>query len=132
MKYFSAYFWICLTIFTLNQLVEKAGIFIPYVHSYLDDTLAPGIVMGFALAFQQQLTFRNKSYVFSIGHIIFFVVWYALLFELVFPYFDPRHYADVMDVVAYALGGMLFYKTGNRPSYKLLLKPYQSLSAEKR
>ncbi len=116
MKYFSAYFWICLTLFTLNQLVEKAGIFIPYVHSYLDDTLAPGIVLGFALAFQQQLTFRNKSYVFSMGHVVFFVVWYALLFEVVFPYFDPRHHADILDVAAYSLGAILYYYLGNRSS----------------
>ncbi len=131
MRYFSTYFWICLILFTINQFVEKAGIFIPYIHSYLDDTLAPGIVLGFALAFQQQLTFRAKAYIFSIGHILFFVVWYALLFEIVFPYFDPRHHADIMDVFAYSIGGFLFYKLGNLTTAKLLLKPYRSLSAEK-
>ena len=121
MQFFSAYFWICLFLFTINQFVEKAGIFIPYIHSYLDDTLAPGIVLGFALTFQQQLTFRDKTYVFSIGHVIFFVIWYALLFEVVFPYFDTRHHADVMDVVAYGIGGWLFYRYGNNPAPSTLL-----------
>lgn len=114
MKYFSTYFWSCLLLFTTNQLLEKAGVFIPFVHSYLDDILTPGIVLGFALAFQQQLTYRNKDYLFSIGHIVFFVAWYSLLFELVFPYFDPRHHADALDIVAYTLGGALFLYWGNR------------------
>ncbi len=119
MKYFSTYFWLCLTIFTINQLVEKAGIVIPFVHSYLDDLLAPGIVLGFTLAFQQQLTFRDKSYVFSVWHIVFFVLWYALLFEVVFPYFDQRHHADIWDVLAYSTGGCLYYYLGNKAALKL-------------
>lgn len=116
MKFFSKYFWICLGLFTLNQLVEKAGIHLPFIHSYLDDLLAPGIVLGFALAFQQQLTFRNSSYRFGWGHALVFVVWYSLLFEVVFPSYDPRHHADIWDVVAYSVGTLVFMKWGNQQS----------------
>lgn len=129
MRFFSLYFWFSFSLFTINQLVEKAGIVIPYVHSYLDDLLAPGIVLGFALAFQQQFTFRSKTYILAKGHVIFFVFWYALLFEVVFPYFDARHHADPLDVVAYTVGGILYFKLGNLKVKKLLLKPYGHWSA---
>lgn len=122
MYYFSKYFWITLIIFTCNQLLEEAGIFIPWIHSYLDDLLAAGIVLGFTLTFQQQLTFRNKNYIFSAGHAIFFVIWYSLLFEVVLPHYDARHHADILDVAAYTAGSFLFMALGNKPAPKLILK----------
>ena len=120
MHYFSKYFWITFTLFTVNQLLEEAGIFIPWIHSYLDDLLAAGIVLGFTLTFQQQLTFRNNNYRFSAGHAIFFVIWYSLLFEVVLPHFDARHHADILDVVAYIAGSFLFMALGNKPAQKLI------------
>lgn len=119
MKYFSSYFWFSLITFTINQLIEKLGVVIPIIHSYLDDLLCPGIVLGFALAFQQQLTFRNKDYTFSKWHAIVFVVWYSFLFELLFPYFDKRHHSDFLDIIAYTIGSFAFMKLGNKGSNDL-------------
>jgi hypothetical protein len=121
-KVFSPYFYFCLVLFTLNQFIEKAGIFIPFVHSYLDDLLSAGIVMGFALSIQQQLTFKKPDYIFSAWHSVVYVVWYSLLFEWLFPTFDSRHHADVWDIVAYALGAFAFHQLGNRPVPKLLFR----------
>ncbi len=120
MRYFTKYFWLCLSLFTLNQVLEKAGIFIPLVHSYLDDVLAPGIVLGFVLGFQQQITYRNRGFVFSAWHAVVFVVWYSLIFEVLLPVLDPRHHADPWDVVAYTAGSVLFMVIGNKPTRKLL------------
>lgn len=120
MRYFSVFFWITLGLFTANQFLEKAGVFIPYLHSYLDDVLCPGIVLGFALSFQQQLTFRDKNYTLGIGHLLVFVIWYSLLFEVIFPWEDPRHHSDLWDVAAYSFGAILFHKFGNRPAQRLM------------
>ena len=118
--YFSKYFWICSILFLVNQVVEGAGVIIPYVHAYLDDLLCPGIVMGIALFVQQQLSFRNLLYTFSYKHLIFFVLWYSLLFEVVFPAFDTRHFADLVDVVAYTAGSFGFYRWGNNPAFRFI------------
>jgi hypothetical protein len=114
MRFFSPFFWICLVTFSLNQGIEKAGIHIPYVHAYLDDLLTAGIVMGFALFVQQQFTYKKVNYIFSSWHSVVFVVWYALLFEVVFPSYDARHHADLLDVAAYALGAVGFHFWGNK------------------
>ncbi len=119
MKYFSRYFWFCLSLFVFNQGLEKAGIFIPFVHSYLDDLLCPGIVLGFALSFQQQITYRSALYRFSKWYALIFVLWYSLLFEIVFPSFDSRHHSDVWDVLAYSIGTIGFMNWGNASAPQL-------------
>lgn len=115
MRFFSPFFWICTLLFTANQGIEKLHIHIPYVHAYLDDLLTAGIVLGFALFVQQQFTYKNKDYTFSVWHSVVFVVWYALLFEVLFPSYDARHHADALDVVAYAIGALGFHYFGNKP-----------------
>lgn len=121
MAIFSTYFWFSLIIFLVNQLLEHNGIFIPYVHSYLDDVLCAGIVLGFTLPIMQHLVFQDRSYRFGPWHLLCFVIWYSLLFEVIFPWEDPRHYADIWDVLAYAVGTLLFHFLGNRPTARLLI-----------
>lgn len=122
MRYLSPYFWVTLILFTLNQLIERAGYPIPWVHAYLDDLLCPGIVLGFALFFQQQFTFRNKDYLFGKGHALVFVVWYSVLFEVLFPIWDSRHHRDPWDVLAYAAGTLFFMWLGNKSGKGLMFK----------
>lgn len=121
MKFFSKIFWISLLIFVLNQVIEANGIFIPYVHSYLDDVLCSPIVLGFGLFVQQQFTYRNLKYVLTVPMIVLFVAWYALIFEVFLPYSSARFHADWVDVLAYAVGAYFFWKLGNRPASKFLL-----------
>ncbi len=111
---FSYYFWLCSVVFIINQLVEKLGLFIPFVHSYLDDIVCPGIVLGFALFVQQHFTYRVANYRLPLSHILFFVVWYSFLFELLFPLWDNRHHADALDILAYGGGAFWFYYFGNK------------------
>lgn len=96
---------------------------IPWVHSYLDDVMCPGIVLGFALFIQQQFTFRHANYQFGWGQTGFFVLWYSLLFEVLFPLWDSRHYSDPWDVLAYSLGAVLFMRYGNRGTLRLIQIP---------
>lgn len=116
---FSKYFWICSILFTINQVVEYLGLKIYLIHSYLDDLLCPGIVLGFTLFVQQQFTYKSVYYVFKSANIIVFVVWYSLLFELIFPSFDQRHHADIIDILMYMVGSFVFYYKGNNKGAKL-------------
>jgi hypothetical protein len=125
----SRFFWFCLILFTVNQFIERAGIFIPIVHSYLDDLLCAGIVLGTALFVQQQLTFKHPEYTLPIKNLVFFVVWYSFLFEVLFPSMDKRHHADPWDILAYVIGTWLFATFGNKPVKELLL--FKNLKGKK-
>lgn len=107
-------------------MIERLGYPIPWAHAYLDDLLCPGIVLGFALFFQQQFTFRNPGYRFSFGHALFFVGWYSLLFEVLFPIWDQRHFSDPWDVVAYSVGTLFFMRWGNLKGKGLAAHPLLS------
>ncbi|WP_417588351.1 hypothetical protein [Owenweeksia hongkongensis] len=127
MTYFSKIFWVSLFTFVLNQIIEVSGIFIPYVHSYLDDVLCSPIVLGFGLFVQQQFTYRNLQYTLTIPMIILFVAWYALIFEVFLPYSSSSFHADWLDVLAYAFGALLFWRFGNNPASKFLFSKNRSL-----
>ncbi len=121
MFYFSKLFWITFLLFAFNQLLERLGMKVYFLYSYLDDLLCPPIVLGFTLFVQQQFTYRKRDYKFSTKALIFFWLWYSFLFEYVFPLVDKRHYSDPWDVLMYALGVLLFSKFGNRETTSSLL-----------
>lgn len=114
-RWFSPYFWFCLSLFTANQLLERFYK-IPILYSYLDDLMAPGIVLGFALFFFQKVFPADPTYRLDAFMLISFLVLYAILFEVVFPYTDPRHTSDYWDILAYGIGTLAFRIWGNRNS----------------
>lgn len=111
---FSRLFWISSILFSLHQIVEKWWS-IPWVHAYLDDILAPCIVLGLALAFFQNVFPADPDFRIPKYWILIFIIWYALLFEWYFPSIDSRHFSDPYDILAYTVGGILFAWLGNRP-----------------
>lgn len=113
-KQFSRFWYVATALFTLNQLLEKIGVHIKYVHAYLDDFLAPTIVMGIALFVQQNWIYKNSKYVFPISYGIFFVIWYSFLFEFLFPMLDSRHHSDPWDILAYSIGTFIYYRLANK------------------
>lgn len=114
MARFSWFFWLCLALFTSHQLIELWWS-IPWVHAYLDDILAPSIVLGFALFFFQNIFPADPKFTLHWSWILLFVLWYSLLFEWYFPAQDARHYADPFDILAYMFGAILFFFFGNKP-----------------
>jgi hypothetical protein len=112
-SWFSNYFWFSFLLFTANQILERFYK-IPWLYSYLDDLLAPGIVLGFSLFFFQKVFPADKEFRLDDKLLISFLVLYSLLFELIFPWTDPRHTADYWDILAYAIGTLAFRFLGNR------------------
>jgi hypothetical protein len=120
MKHFSLFFWFCLIVFTANQYLEHFYT-VPYLHAYLDDILCAPIVLGAALGFFQKLL-DSPEYTLPLGYVIFFGFWYALYFEFIYPSYDLRHHQDFYDLLAYALSCYLFFKFGNKPKVKKVVK----------
>ena len=102
-----------LALFLLNRWIESRGLsFIP-VRSWLDDVLVLPLALGFALWIHRRR--RGGSWTIPMFQVIVAVVLYALVFELVLPSYLDSAVADPLDVVAYAVGGVLFQLLLNRP-----------------
>ena len=98
----------CTTLFLFNQLLEAQGIYLPFVHAYLDDLLVMPIFFSITLT-GMRLLYQNPHGRLSKIQIILGTLWIALLFEGIFPLYKENHYADPWDVLAYAIGAAFFY-----------------------
>jgi len=98
----------------INQLLERSGIFIPIVHSYLDDLLCFPIVLTTGLAAYRMLH-QQPNYVLSHWQVWPAVGIYAVVFEVVLPSYSQVYTADVVDVIAYVIGALVFMKWINTP-----------------
>lgn len=112
---FSPFSLFCLLLFTFNQWIERWQA-LPFAHAYLDDLLAPGVVLGIALSFIRYPVLKDPDFQMPLSSILLFLIIYSLLFEVIFPLNDPRHHSDPFDIFAYALGSWLFFKFGNKPA----------------
>jgi hypothetical protein len=101
-------FIIAVLLFLLNQVLERTGVFLPYVHSYLDDLLCMPVTLTMAL-FLQQKFMRSPDYVFSKNHVAVVVIFYAIFFEVWLPEHSAHYTSDPLDAIAYAAGGLVFY-----------------------
>lgn len=97
---------------TLNQAVEHFGVYLPFIHSYLDDLLCFPIVLGTGLA-SYRLAFPN--YRLTSWHIWPLFIVFVLVFEVYLPQTSTLYTADAWDVLFYLLGIFVFIKTINLP-----------------
>ncbi|AIZ64102.1 hypothetical protein PK28_11065 [Hymenobacter sp. DG25B] len=68
------------------------------------------------LWFMRRCYFRQPAFVLPLSWIISTWVVIAIWFELLMPYFNSRMVADPLDVVAYTLGGFIFWRWMNQPA----------------
>ncbi len=105
-------FLVCLTLATLNQVLEKIfEIFIPIVHSYLDDLLCFSIVLTLGLAMYQ---YFKPDYQLTPWHMWPVLIVYALYFEVYLPTIYNAFTSDILDVGMYLSGLMVFSYFINR------------------
>ncbi|MFD2999819.1 magnesium citrate secondary transporter [Pontibacter toksunensis] len=107
-------FLICLLLFCLNRMLELGQVFLWPLYAYLDDLLCLPLTLSLILAVQRAY-FRNQSIAIPVKHIFFAVAAYAVCFELLLPLYKPLYTADVLDVLAYALGAVAFHLFMNKP-----------------
>jgi hypothetical protein len=99
-------FLLAVVVAAINQLLEKAfGIFIPIVHSYLDDLLCFPIVLTLGLAMYR--CFR-PNYQLTGWHIWPTIIIYTVYFEWYLPQTSALYTADILDVVMYLVGMTIF------------------------
>lgn len=97
-----------------NQVLEKGfGIFIPLVHSYLDDLLCFPIVLTLGLAVYRLF---KPDYRLSLMHMLPVLAVYSIYFEWYLPQTSTVYTADVLDIAVYCLGVWIFHRFINRSS----------------
>lgn len=99
-------FLICVSLAVANQLLEKVfGIFIPLMHSYLDDLLCFPIVLTLGLAMYRLF---KPDYRLSLIHMLPVLVVYSIYFEWYLPSVSTTATSDPLDVVMYVIGLVVF------------------------
>lgn len=99
-------FLCCLSLATANQALEKGFvIFIPLIHSYLDDLLCLPIVLTLGLAAYRIVW---PTYKLRLWHMIPVFVVYSIYFEWYLPQISLAYTSDLFDVLAYTGGLTIF------------------------
>lgn len=107
-------FLISFFLFCANQILELTGIYIEPLFGYLDDLLCMPLVLTLILA-AERAYFDARRFVLPWHYTLAAVVLFSLTFEGLLPLFSQRHTADLLDVLAYSGGALLFHFTVNKP-----------------
>lgn len=108
------FFIVCAALWVVNQLLERSGLYIWPLHAYLDDLVCFPLILTAILAVQR-VYFGNTTMTIPNWQILFALVVFTLCFEIVLPQFSKVYTADVLDVVAYSIGALIFNNFVNKP-----------------
>ena len=99
-------FLLVLILFFFNEL--DLGLRKPfYIQFYLNDLLSPTLLLILSMLFLT-LIYRDL-FIFSKAQLLFFFLYLSFVFELLLPYLSSSFTADKYDLVAYAIGTILFH-----------------------
>jgi len=108
------FFWLFTILFMVNQILEKMGLFLPGISSYLDDLLCLPLGLSLILFVQRTFTPQKEHYRMPLWQIIFGWLVFSWWFEFHLPEISTKYTKDLWDIVAYAAGGGLFHLLINR------------------
>ncbi|MFL5729784.1 MAG: magnesium citrate secondary transporter [Cytophagaceae bacterium] len=103
------YFLFFCFLFAANKVVELNGIFIPFIHSYMDDLICLPVLSTITLFVFREFIYGTDDYFFPLFYLITAVVMLTVVFEIILPASTKGHTADLWDILAYSLGAVFFY-----------------------
>lgn len=105
---FRPFFWVLTAIYLSNRWLEWSAFPRPnWLRFYLDDLLCLPLILTVTLFVLR--IFYGPQRRLSFYHILFAVLYVAIIFEVILPQFMDRYTADFLDLFFYAMGGALFY-----------------------
>ncbi|TGD79396.1 hypothetical protein [Hymenobacter wooponensis] len=87
------------------------------IRAHLGDALALPLQLTLMLYAMRRWYFRRPGFVLPTSWIFSFWLVTSVWFEGILPHYDARATADLLDVVAYAVGGLVFWRWMNRPDW---------------
>lgn len=119
-------------LFWINQYFERIqGLYIPYVHAYLDDLLAMPVVLGITLQAFRWFHPLKDRFIFTKTHVVIAVVYFSLIFEVILPMKSDTYTRDWWDVLCYAIGAVAFYYLINKKGNGYLIPKSKSPQKQK-
>ena len=100
-------FFIYTAIYISNQYLKSIGIANYFTKCFLNDLLFVPFVLSLCVELNKYSVFQNLK----IGkrEIVITVVVASAFFELILPAINHHSTGDILDVVCYMIGGLLFY-----------------------
>ena len=101
-------FFIALVTYWIFFFAKSEGlIFRPLIQGYLSDFLALPLMLGVILIVLRWYT-NDIHYRLNFLKILFAFVYISIAFEWILPYYKSNFHSDAWDVLAYAIGGLVF------------------------
>jgi hypothetical protein len=97
------------TLFTGNKMLEINGVFIPFVHAYMDDLICLPVILNIILFLFRKFIYPDDQYCFPLFFILSALLMFSLAFEVLLPLRSDAYTADPWDILAYSLGGIFFH-----------------------
>ncbi len=119
-------FWSFSLISLFVYIMNKAGYIFPnLIQWYLNDLLVVPIVATLSKWFMR-LVLQQSDFILMLWQVVFIVVAFSVIFEMVIPFWMERYTSDPVDVITYTIGGLFYWKVMNKcPAPKLLSQyPY--------
>jgi hypothetical protein len=111
-------FYVTIVLLALcNQIIEKNGVFIPYIHSYLDDVLCFPLVLTTGLSVYRSIW---PDYRLGFWHIWPLFLFFVIYFEWWLPGLSIVYTRDPWDIAAYLSGICLFHYVMNTEKQKVI------------
>lgn len=103
------FFWVCLTIFLLNLLLLNLTSILPkFFSSYLNDLLCLPIVLSICL-FMIRFFSKDEQIKIPLFSAFSLAAFYSIYFEIYLPDVTERYTSDVVDVLLYFTGALVFW-----------------------
>ena len=104
----SVLFTICAALFLVHQVLQKfMNISVPLIDNYLDPLLFMPILLH--LIKLEREFFLKRKYTFSIWQIILWTIAMSIVAEYFFPKWNPKFVSDIIDVILYFVGAIIYY-----------------------
>ncbi|MEM7036103.1 MAG: magnesium citrate secondary transporter [Bacteroidota bacterium] len=107
-------FLLSFTLYACLMAMRATGWHLPFFHTHFTDFLCMPVLLPIAHFLLQTLLPRQTPAAFSFAHVLAAVLFYSLLFEGLFPILSTSATADPLDILAYLLGGLVFWRFINR------------------
>ncbi|MCF7803841.1 MAG: hypothetical protein K9N46_00880 [Candidatus Marinimicrobia bacterium] len=99
-------------VFILFHGLDALGVSIPvgdgFFRAYLDDFLCLPILLTFVLYIHRKYRVKSENYRLPILHTVLAFVIIGMAFEIIYPFVSTQGTADILDLLAYGGGGIIF------------------------
>ena len=107
----SPYFLILCIIYAINKYFQSnfrgATFYEVFLKNHLNDVLFIPIVLIICLAFVRLIK-RSPKLLLDMYIVWLMTIFYSILFEFIAPFYFTHSIADVIDVIMYAIGALIF------------------------